>query len=263
MRSAMLEAGELALEYYEGEGGKNRNNPIWRKSDGSQVSQADMAVDKMLRDRLLGERPEYGWLSEETADNRERLARGRVWIVDPIDGTRAFLKGRPHWLISCALWSEGEVGAGCLYSPVSGKFYSALKGEGAFVNGQRLAVSQRKRFEGSSVIASCGCFKSRNWKRPWPQMSSFMVNSIALRLALVASGEADALISMKGKSDWDLAAADLIVREAGGECTNHRGEAFVFNRQNTRHASVLAAGPALHGLMLERVRSSWRGRIAS
>jgi len=248
MRRAVRQGGLLALDYYF----ERKQNSHRLKQDGSQVSDADLAVDSLLHQKLLDGRKDYGWLSEETTDDLTRLERDRVFIVDPIDGTRAFLKNKPHWVVSAALVVRGEVLAGCLFNPVNDEFFEAVKGRGARLNGATIRVGGRDEIEGGTIIAAPGRFNSRMWKRKWPVVSSFIVNSVAYRIALVASGKADALLSLSGKSDWDLAAAALILSEAGGVMTDHKGGELFYNRENTRHMSVLAANPRLHALMLER-----------
>lgn len=255
MIDAAREAGALALDYF-----RDRNNKSWFKGDGSAVSEADMAVDGLLHRRLLASRSDYGWLSEETRDDLVRLEKTHVWIVDPIDGTRAFLQGKPHWVVSIALVIEGDVVLGCLYNPVTDEMFEAERGRGARLNGAAIKVGSRQDLEGMTVIAAPGRLKSRKWPQPWPPVSTFMVNSIAYRLALLACGEADAVLALSGKSDWDLAAADLLLREAGGIASDHRGSPFTFNQKNTRHASVLAANPHLHAKMLKRTRQVEAGR---
>ncbi len=249
MRQATREAGELALGFFG-----DQSNSAWRKEDGSSVSDADIAVDQLLHERLLAARPDYGWLSEETEDDQKRLEKSRVWIVDPIDGTRAFLKNKPHWLVSVALFVEGEVQLGCLYNPVSEEFFEAQKGKGAFLNDKRILIEGQNDIAGATIIVSQGRLAGKIWPQPWPQVNSFMVNSVAYRMALVASNRADAMLALSGKSDWDLAAADLIVREAGGKVSDHKGNEFTFNRKNTRHQSVMVANPALYEQMLARTK---------
>ena len=156
MTRAVREAGKLALAFYIDQ--KNNNN--WLKEDGTSVSDADLAVDKLLHQRLLAMRPDYGWLSEETTDDLVRLQRSHVWIVDPIDGTRAFLHNKPHWVVSVALVVEGVVRMGCLYNPVEDEFFEAVAGKGARLNGKKLLVEGRKDIEGATIIAAPGRFKS-------------------------------------------------------------------------------------------------------
>ena len=249
MAAAVRKAGDLAIQFFG-----NNQNGSWLKTDGTSVSDADIAVDRLLHDLLLAERPGYGWLSEETEDDLVRLDKSHVWIVDPIDGTRAFLHGKPHWVVSVALVVNGEVEAGCLYNPVTDEFFEARRGKGAWLNGRSIRIGDRCEIEGATIIAGPGRFRARNWPQPWPPVKSFMVNSVAYRMALVADNRADAMLTLSGKSDWDLAAADLLVREAGGVVSDHKGGGIRYNRRNTRHPSVLVANPQLHEKMLVRTK---------
>lgn len=249
MTRATLEAGRLALDFFG-----DRENGAWLKDDGTAVSDADIAVDKLLHERLLSGRGDYGWLSEETTDDLIRLEKSHVWIVDPIDGTRAFLHNKPHWVVSVALVVDGKVQMGCLYNPVKDELFEVMVGQGATLNGERLYIDSQPDIEGATIISAPGRFKSREWPTPWPEVKSYMVNSVAYRMALVASNRADALLTLSGKSDWDIAAAYLLVREAGGIVSDHQGGEFSFNRENTRHPSVLVANPQLYKKMLERTR---------
>ncbi len=249
MKNAVKEAGQLGLEFFG-----DRANDKWQKDDGSFVSDADMALDKLLHQRLLEGRGDYGWLSEETEDDLVRLNKSRVWIVDPIDGTRAFINDKPHWVVSVALVVDGVVHMGCLYNPVKNEFFEAVLGEGAKLNGHKMLIDGQSDIEGATIIAAPGRFKSKIWPTPWPHVESFMVNSVAYRMALVATNRADALLTLSGKSDWDLAAADLLVREAGGMVSDHQGFELTFNRKNTRHPSVLVANADLYPKLLARTK---------
>jgi myo-inositol-1(or 4)-monophosphatase len=250
LRAAVREAGLLALDYYNAQ----RSNSSWRKDDGSAVSEADIAVDQMLRERLLTLRPDFGWLSEETADAPARLDKSHLFIVDPIDGTRAFLGKRPHWVVSAAVAIDGDVAMGLLYNPVADELFEASRGQGATLNGAPIRVGQRRELEGSTIIASPGRFSGRLWREPWPMVATFMVNSVAYRLALVAANRADAVLTLSGKHEWDMAAASLLLQEAGGIVTDHCGEELRFNRPQPSCGSVLGANPALHAAMLARTR---------
>lgn len=245
---AVREAGALAMRYFRREPWRRR------KADGTEVSEADLAVDVHLRTTLLGARPDYGWLSEETPDNVARLARSRVWMVDPIDGTRAFLQGVPEWTICAALTVDGHPVLAAVYNPPQDAFFHAVAGGGAHLDGTSVRVSGQSGIEGASLLVSGGFVRRKDWERPWPPVRTRWINSVAYRLALVAAGDYDATVSLSAKCDWDLAAAHLLVQEAGGCMTTHRGEAMVYNRAEPVHRSVLAANPALHGALLARMR---------
>ena len=248
MKKAVRDAGAIAMRFYQ------TDHRQWAKAhDNTPVTEADIEVNELLHERLRGARPDYGWLSEETEDDSSRLTHPLVWVVDPIDGTRAFAKGRPHFVISVALVEEGRPVLGVLFNPATDEFFEAEKGKGAFLNGRPIHVSDCSRIEGCRMIAFAPMFKHPAWPEPWPEMDISDRNSVAYRVALVASGEADATLALNGKSDWDLAAADLILHEAGGRMTAHDGTPYLYNRASTRHPSLLAAGPSLYRALFEKV----------
>jgi len=246
LKIAARDAGELALTYFK------QQILVNRKADGSEVSEADIAVDTALKLDLRTKRPDYGWLSEETEDDAERLTRRRVWMVDPIDGTNAFLRHVPEWTVSAALVEDGVPVIGIVYNPATKEFFHAMRGGGAFLNDKPIAASTKSTLDGALLIASGGLFKMKIWKEPWPEVKTRWVNSVAYRLALVACGEAHATISLSAKCEWDLAAAALIVEEAGGAITDHHGERHIYNRPSPRFTSLVASGKALHPLLIER-----------
>jgi myo-inositol-1(or 4)-monophosphatase len=246
LKKAARDAGELGLTYFR------KSIVVKKKLDGSEVSEADLAIDVALKLDLHVPRPDYGWLSEETEDDPDRLARRRVWMVDPIDGTNAFLRHLPEWTVSAALVEDGVPVLGVVFNPATKEFFHAMRGKGAFLNGKPIAASHKSSLDGALLIASGGLFKKKIWKEPWPEVKTKWVNSVAYRLALVACGQADATISLSAKSEWDLAAAALIVEEADGLISDHRGETHVYNRETPRFPSLVASGKALHPLLLER-----------
>lgn len=250
LTEAVREAGAIALRYFG-------HDPHTRtKADGTHVSEADLAVDATLRGRLTEERPAYGWLSEETEDDLSRLERERVWVVDPIDGTRAFLKERREWTIAAALVEAGRPVAAVVFNPATDEFFDAVCAGGARLNGTRMRVPEPVPLEQSRLIVSEGLFRHRIWDRPWPPVRTRWVNSVAYRLALVAAGECDGTVSMSKKHDWDLAAAELLVQEAGGKVTTHSGSALRYNAAPPLQQSVVAAGPSLHAELVERTRKA-------
>ncbi|MBK5197997.1 MAG: 3'(2'),5'-bisphosphate nucleotidase CysQ [Methyloceanibacter sp.] len=246
LKQAAREAGDLAFSYFR------QQIEVKRKPDGSEVSEADLAVDTALKLELIGKRPDYGWLSEETADNPERLERRRVWMVDPIDGTNAFLRHVPEWTVSAALVEDGVPVMGVVFNPATKEFFHAMHGRGAFLNDQPIKASGISTLDGAKLIASGGLFKKKIWKEPWPEVKTRWVNSVAYRLALVACGQADATISLSAKCEWDLAGAAIIVEEAGGIITDHHGEGHLYNRASPRFPSLVASGKALHPILIER-----------
>lgn len=246
LKKAAREAGELALTYFR------KSILVRKKIDGSEVSEADLALDVALKLELHTPRPDYGWLSEETEDDPERLKHRRVWMVDPIDGTNAFLRHVPEWTVSAALVEDGVPVLGVVFNPATQEFFHAMRGKGAFLNDEPITVSKKSTLDGALLIASGGLFKKKIWKEPWPEVKSRWVNSVAYRLALVACGRADATISLSAKSEWDLAAGALIVEEAGGVITDHHGKVHCYNCALPRLPSLVASGKELHPLLIER-----------
>ena len=249
---AVRSAGAIARRYY---GCKFK---VWEKAEGSPVSEADVAIDSFLAERLTDARPDYGWLSEETADNSSRLSANRTFIVDPIDGTLAFVRHRPHFTICAAVSSGGRPIAGVVYNPISEEFYCAAAGRGAFCNGSAIVPSTTSKIEGCRMLADKGMLAHPAWSNvpntPWPPMHVESRSSIAYRMALVARGDFDAMLALSAKHDWDLAAADIILTEAGACVTSHSGEILRYNRDVAVQTSVVAAGPALYPALIERVR---------
>ncbi len=247
------DAGELARSFLSDAG----TSKAWAKSDGSPVTQADLAVNRLCAERLRDLRPDYGWLSEETADDAAQRARPRCWVVDPIDGTRAFMRGDPNWCIGLATVEDGEAVAGVLYAPLLDRLYVAIRGGGATLNGAPISVSDRTSPDGCRMIAAVELIDKEIWPTPWPEMTLARPkpNSTLLRLALVATGEWDATLILGNKSDWDVAAGAVIVAEAGGRATTHLGEALRFNRRVPAQRSILASGKALHPLLIRQSES--------
>ena len=248
IRAAALRAGALASALQQ-----QGRVEVAYKSGGSPVTNADLEVDELLRTELLAARPGYGWLSEESDDDSSRLAARRSFVVDPIDGTQAFVRGRPWWAVSIAVVEAGAPIAGVVHAPAVDETYEAAAGLGARLNGRPISASGRQALEHCAMLADLRLLESPRWPRPWPQMRVESRNSVAYRMALVASGAFDAAFALSGKSDWDIAAADLIVREAGGVTTDHLGGAFAYDQASTRKRSLVCAPPALHQLILERV----------
>ena len=246
---AARRAGELALRY-QSEG----KVETWSKAGGSPVTNADLAVDRQLREELTAARPDYGWLSEETADDSSRLSAWRAFVVDPIDGTIAYIKGRPHWAVSIAVVEDGQPVTGVLHAPAHGETFVAEAGRGARLNGRPIQVSARTELEGAALLSDVKTIRHPAWPEPWPEdLRIESRNSVAYRMALTAAGAFDAVVALSSKCDWDLAASDLIVREAGGLATDHKGRRFAYNQASVSKPSLVCAGPGLHELILRRV----------
>jgi myo-inositol-1(or 4)-monophosphatase len=251
LQSSVREAGAIARSFF---GGTFKR---WSKAQGSPVTEADLAVDRFLNERLRAARPDYGWLSEETDDDPARLAAQSVFVVDPIDGTIAFLKERPHFTICAAVVRDGRPVAGVVYNPILEECFTARAGAGAFRNGTMIRVSPRTEIEGCRMLGDKQMFAHAAWNtppnRPWPPMEIETRGSIAYRIALVADASFDAMMALSAKRDWDLAAADIILTEAGGILSAHDGSILLYNRPDALQLSVVGANPALHAKLLERV----------
>lgn len=245
--SAARDAGALALSA-RAEGLK-----IWSKDGGSPVTDADLAVDALLKKTLGEARPDYGWLSEETADDPSRLATPRQFVVDPIDGTQSFMKGKPWFTVSIAVVEAGRPIAGVVHAPALDETYVATLGGGATLNGAAVSPSDTDDLEDAAMLGDAKMFAHPAWREPWPEMRIESRNSIAYRMCLVASGAFDAAVALSPKSEWDLAAADLIVRRAGAAVSDHKGRDFAYNRPVPQVPSLVCANQALAPLILSRV----------
>ncbi len=241
--AAAREAGQVAMARWRGEFAS------WDKVPGELVCELDLELDALLHERLLAIDPEAGWLSEETADNAERLLVPRVWVVDPIDGTRDFVRGRRGWAVSVALVEGGRSIIGVLDAPAKGEHWAAAAGAGATLNGALIRASDRALLPGARVPADV-----------LPKADSDLVmverpNSIALRIAMVASGAADLLAAMRWGHEWDIAAAALIAEEAGATVTDALGRTLRFNSTKGEMFGVLACAPDIHAAAVERLAS--------
>ena len=242
-------AGLIAMEYF----GKDPRS--WEKAKGDPVSVADLAVNQYLSEQLREARPNYGWLSEESEDEPDRMQKDRVWVVDPIDGTRAFLRGDTDFAVAVALLEANRPVAGVVFAPATGDFFAAIKGGGAQLNGLPIHIEKAANLEGMRMLGEESFFGSpRLWPISWPAMSYRRINSFALRLAFIADSRSDAAITIRPKADWDMAAADLILSEAGGRCVDENGADIEYNRPSPSHAVVVAAASALIDPILGRLQ---------
>lgn len=247
---AAREAGQVALRYH-GPTAKRWDKP----DDAGPVTEADLAVNEALRAILLGARPDYGWLSEEDADTPERLSRPRIFLLDPIDGTTGFIEGSSSWSLSLAIVTEGEVTEAVVYLPADeGKLYAATAGEGATLNGQPIRAATRVSVEGANVLATRAAMDPANWPGGLPGFKRHHRPSLAYRLALVAEGRFDAMITHRDSWDWDIAAGLLICREAGAVVTDRNGTSPRFNTEPARTRGVVAGGPAVHAALIAAMR---------
>ncbi|HEY7248589.1 MAG TPA: 3'(2'),5'-bisphosphate nucleotidase CysQ [Xanthobacteraceae bacterium] len=246
LAEAVREAGMLALTTFR------RELKSWIKGRSSPVSEADLAVDALLRERLPAI-SNAAWLSEETEDDPARLQAREVWVVDPIDGTRAYLAGSPDWAISAALVSGGRPILAALYAPVSDELFLSVAGKGATLNNAPIHTTGGDNIAGAKFSGARQRLDSLAAVEPRIERSA-RVPSLALRLARVASGTLDGTFTAPNSHDWDLAAADLLVHEAGGALTTLTGELLQYNRSDPVHGALLAAGRQRHAILLDLIR---------
>jgi myo-inositol-1(or 4)-monophosphatase len=243
---AAAEAAELAMRL------QRSGLEIAKKDDGTPVTDADLAVDRFLCERLRRARPEYGWLSEESVDDLDRLGKDRLFIVDPIDGTRAFMVRKPYWAVCVAVVAQGEPVAAVVQAGALAESYQASRGDGATLNGAPIQASGASSLAGSRMLADAALFARPEWTEPWPPMHVETRSAIAYRMVLVASGAFDCCLAMSAKSEWDAAAASLIAVEAGARVTDRDGVPLRFNTPQARTPSLVCAAPGLHALILRR-----------
>jgi myo-inositol-1(or 4)-monophosphatase len=246
IEAAVREAGALALRAREG------SPKSWSKQGGSPVSDADIAVDNFLRERLRELAPDCGWLSEETEDDRARLHAPRVWVVDPIDGTRAFLSGRHDWSISVALVEHGRPVLAAIFAPVQDALYATAAGAPTMLNGVTVAATSGSNLQRITAAGPKPMLERLARHTPDLVMEP-KVFSLALRLARVADGTLDLAFASSNSHDWDLAAADLLVHQAGGALTTFAGQTLVYNRADPLHGALVAAGRSRHEAFLTLV----------
>jgi len=249
--AAVREAGVLALKSYRQE------FKSWIKHGDSPVSEVDIAVNDLLRERLVASEDE-GWLSEESENDPARLTKRRVWVVDPIDGTRAYIAGREDWSISAALVENGRPTLAALFAPVTDELFVATLGGGATRNAATISVSDGAGIDGARLAGPRRVLEGIAAKHPELVIIP-RIHSLALRLVRVAQGEIEAAIAGGNSHDWDLAAADLLVHEAGGVLTSRDGTPLIYNGINPVHSVLLAAGRDRHSALLELVRAQYEG----
>ena len=223
-----------------------------RKPDGSPVTDADLAVDALLHDTLCGARPDYGWLSEESTDDLARLGAWRTFVVDPIDGTTAYVNGDPWFAVSIAVVQEGRPIAGVVFAPQLDQLYAAQRGGGATLNGAPIHAAATTRLDGARFLGDpCGGRGER-----WDEIAVSRCNAIALRMARVASGETDAAVSPAPKNEWDIAAGVILCHEAGAAAVDASGAPLRFNTRTAKAPGLISCAPALEPLIRERLAAT-------
>lgn len=246
---AVEAAGELALSFV------GRAPRMWTKAHDSPVTEVDIAVEALLEGRLRKARPDYGFLSEEREDDGSRLRSERTFVVDPIDGTRSFITGGTDWTIPIAVVEGGRPVAAALFAPRRGELYTAMAGGGAFRSGDPISVSARDSLDGATLAVSRRLLK---WSEDYERIRARnrFYASLAYRLARMADGRLDAVAIRANARDWDLAAADLLVHEAGGLLCDLNGHPPRYDRTVTDHSPLVATPPGLLKAMLRLTRNA-------
>lgn len=252
VRQAACEAGEIALGFFRGAHGR------WEKGPGQIVTDADLAVDAQLRRRLLALLPGAGWLSEETADDGSRLQREQVWVVDPIDGTRAFAEGKAEFTICVGLLERGRPVLGVVLNPATGELFEAVAGGGARLGGASIVVRAVENLEGARIGISSTERRRSELIAALPEVRPLSIGSLAYKLVLTAAGRLDGYVSLRRSHDWDLAAAELILSEAGGVLSDAGGQPISYVQPEPWRKGLIAAPAALHSKLREAV-----GRLAA
>ncbi len=227
---------------------------VWEKTDQGPVSEADIAVNDMLQERLCGARPAYGWLSEESPDTAERLQIDQLFIVDPIDGTRAFIAGEKHFSHSLAIVRAGVVVAGVVHVPALAQTYAAEIDGPALLNGDPIQPRHAARIDDANLLMSKAVLTPEHWHGPVPALRRSFRSSIAYRLCLVADGSFDGMINLRDSWEWDIAAGHLIAARAGAMVTDRDGGPILFNTPQAKSAGILAAPPVLHDSLMTRMK---------
>jgi myo-inositol-1(or 4)-monophosphatase len=249
LKDTVRQAGRLALSLFRTEL-KN-----WTKGASSPVSEADIAVNDLLESRLRSASPDYGWLSEESADDETRLEKRSVWIVDPIDGTRGYLAGREDWCVSVALVEDATPVLAAVFAPTSDEFFFAMRGQGASRNDVSIHATSGTDMDFSRIAGPKPLVERLN--RSGSEITLHRrIGSLALRLCWVAQGRLDAAFAGGQSRDWDLAAANLIVQEANGKMTTLSGDTILYNRREVAHGVLVAAGRDRHAGIVSHFRSS-------
>jgi myo-inositol-1(or 4)-monophosphatase len=243
--AATREAAGLAMASWRD--GSAPDARVWEKSKGNPVCDIDIAVDALLKKRLMAILPDAGWLSEETVDDAQRLAARMVWVVDPIDGTRDYVGGRSGWCVSVALVTDGLPVFAVMAAPAQDKFWVAGAGEGVTCNGERLSGSKRQNFLGSRVPAD-----------ELPRLDRDLVtvekpNSIAMRMTMVACDRADLVATLRWGNEWDIAAAHLVAQEAGEVVTDALGKPIAYNKREPLDFGLICCAPGIHGAAVARL----------
>jgi myo-inositol-1(or 4)-monophosphatase len=251
--AAALEAGAILRRHYE-----EREFTIDHKGKDNPVTTADFEADRKLKELLHDGFPGYGWLSEETVDDRARLDHERVWIVDPLDGTKEFIKKIPEFVVAIALAERGVPVVGVTYNPIRDELFVGARGAGVTLNATSVAVTRRPSLEQATVLASRSETSRGEWKAYANRIKIEPIGSVAYKLALVAAGRADATFTLTPKSEWDIASGTALVIAAGGRVTDLAGKTIRFNQDSVKLEGFVASNGLIHeaiARMLPREKS--------
>ncbi|MBF0322691.1 MAG: 3'(2'),5'-bisphosphate nucleotidase CysQ, partial [Magnetococcales bacterium] len=239
MVDAACQAGSAAMRYFRLGQRVSQAADVRDKGFDNPLTNADLEANRILHDLLIAGRPDWGWLSEETVDDASRLQHERVWVVDPIDGTKEFIAGFPQFAVSIGLVVAGQPVAACIYNPASTELFTARRGAGACLNGKPVRTSDRDQLLGATCLASRSETQRGEWAPFETEFRLTTMGSIAYKLALVAAGRYDVTFTLSPKNEWDFCAGLLLVEEAGGRVTTREGGAFSFNQIKSRTNSLL------------------------
>jgi myo-inositol-1(or 4)-monophosphatase len=253
-RAGALAAGEILRHHY-----REREFTVDQKGKDNPVTTADFEADHKLKEILHGGFPAYGWLSEETADDGARLNRDRVWIVDPLDGTKEFIKGIPEFVVAIALAERGVPVLGVTYNPIRHELFWCARGLGTHFDDHPTSVTTRASLSGATVLASRSETGRGEWKAYEGQLKIDPIGSVAYKLALVSAGRADATFTLTPKSEWDIASGTALVLEAGGRVTDLDGKPIRFNQPSVKLKGFVATNGKLHDA-IEKMLSSPKSR---
>ncbi|MFN3229722.1 MAG: inositol monophosphatase family protein [Asticcacaulis sp.] len=246
---AVREAGALAQRL------KADGLQVHFKPDHSQVTNADLAVDALLKDQLRSARPTYGWRSEESPDDGSSLSAEASFVLDPIDGTHGFIKGKPWWTLAVAVVRAGRPVAGVVYAPELDALYAARAGGPALLNGEDIFATRRSHLEQALAHGDPRLFDQDFWADPWPDMDVQARPSVAYRMVAVAAGDIDFTLALTPKQSWDVAAADLICQQAGAVVSDVHGQPYDYSELGQRLDGLICAGPGLYPLILNRCQT--------
>lgn len=248
--NAARAGGAIVRKYYKGE------YEVHEKAPDNPLTVADTEADEAIKRVVLGTFPDDGWLSEETRDSPERLGKSRVWIVDPLDGTKEFTQHIPEFCVCVALTIDGVVEVGVSYNPETEMLFAARRGGGTTLNGEPVRCTPKTKLADAVVLASRSEDKRGEWDVYKSLMQVKLTGSVAYKFALISAGEADATFSLTPKNEWDICAGTLLVEEAGGVVTDRYGRPLTFNNEKTLLPGLIAAGPGLFGPIRDLILES-------